>query len=56
MDLRTGSLLSCRSAENMTDTSTLGTALAKEEHTTINIGDPDGTPRLVRYSGAESAV
>ncbi|KAG4026297.1 hypothetical protein MFRU_042g00260 [Monilinia fructicola] len=25
----------------------LSTALAKEEHTTINIGDPDGTPRLI---------
>ncbi|KAF7860566.1 uncharacterized protein EAF02_010800 [Botrytis sinoallii] len=27
--------------------SLLSTALAKEEHTTINIGDPDGTPRLI---------
>jgi hypothetical protein len=26
----------------------LGSSLSKQEHTVINIGDPDGVPRLVR--------
>jgi len=29
----------------------LGTSLSKQEHTVINIGDPDGPPRLVSSSG-----
>ncbi|EDN97277.1 hypothetical protein SS1G_11802 [Sclerotinia sclerotiorum 1980 UF-70] len=36
-----------RNSNKATTTASPSTALAKEEHTTINIGDPDGTPRLI---------
>jgi hypothetical protein len=40
--------VTCRIFQQMADGS-LGSSLSKQEHTVINIGDPDGVPRLVSH-------